>query len=52
MYTASCTEDEESAGCQFANNMINTYTELINPYDIYGYCYYADYEAPTGVDIT
>jgi len=32
--------------------MINTYTELINPYDIYGYCYYADYEAPTGVDLS
>jgi len=28
--------------------MINTYTALINPYDIYGYCYYADYENPNG----
>jgi len=27
--------------------MINTYTALVNPYDIYGYCYYADYEPPT-----
>jgi len=44
MYTTACTQDEESAACQYALNMIDFYTSNINPYDIYRYCYYENYE--------
>ena len=41
-WRSSCQSDPESAGCQF---FLKRYTEDVrelNPYNVYGYCYYND----------
>jgi len=41
-YQRSCLSDETSAGCQYFNYKYEENTKEINPYSIYGYCYYND----------
>jgi carboxypeptidase C (cathepsin A) len=50
MYENSCGNDPNSAGCNFAQNQINTYTNFVNPYNIYAYCFYQNYTPPNQTD--
>jgi hypothetical protein len=42
IYQSSCQTDPGSAGCRFFEIEYNKGTEEVNPYNVYGYCYYND----------
>ena len=42
IYQSSCLTDPDSAGCRFFEIEYNKGTEELNPYNVYGYCYYND----------
>lgn len=41
-WKSSCQTDPDSAGCRFFEIRFQEDTEEINPYNVYGYCYYND----------
>jgi serine carboxypeptidase-like clade 2 len=41
-YRSSCQFDPHSAGCRFFEIEFDKGTEEVNPYNVYGYCYYND----------
>jgi serine carboxypeptidase-like clade 2 len=42
IYQSSCQTDPGSAGCRYFEIEYNKGTEEVNPYNVYGYCYYND----------
>lgn len=42
IYQSSCQVDPSSAGCRFFEIEYDKGTEELNPYNVYGYCYYND----------
>ena len=41
-YRHGCKFDPESAGCRYFQIKFQENVEEINPYNVYGYCYYND----------
>jgi hypothetical protein len=41
-YWQSCQYDPESAGCRYFTIKFQEDIDEINPYNVYGYCYYND----------
>jgi serine carboxypeptidase-like clade 2 len=42
IYQSSCQTDPHSAGCRFFEIEYGKGTEEVNPYNVYGYCFYND----------
>lgn len=39
-YRVACTTDAQSAGCNYFKHRLGTLMDKLNPYNVYGYCYY------------
>ena len=46
-YQRSCLNDPLSAGCRYFEYQYQQNTKEVNPYSIYGYCYYNDTDNAT-----